>query len=168
MISFAIALAAASVAEQMAPAQKGMLQCQMPDMLFKTCASLTKVVASGPEAYRIETSLLVNPVGPVVATVASSLTVQGNEICDKNDPADIDAATVAIGGKPAPAVAAARHIATLRRNLATFSRKTVCTEVVTGEGGTMKVQGRVNGIRIPALDYDMVWVNPADGWTVAR
>jgi len=168
MISFAVLLAAASVAEQMAPAQKGMLQCQMPDMLFKTCASLTKVVVSGPEAYRLETSLLVNPVGPVVATVSSNLTVQGNAICDKNDPADIDAATVAIGGKPAPAAAAARHIATLKRTLATFSRKTVCTEVTIGEAGTLKVQGSVNGTRIPALDYDMIWVAPADGWTVAR
>lgn len=168
MISLAIALAAASVAEQMAPAQKGMLQCQMPDMLFKTCASLTKVVVSGPEAYRVETSLLVNPVGPVVATVTSNLTVQGNAICDKNDPADIDAASVAIGGKPAPAAAAARHIATLRRTLATFSRKTVCTEIVAGEGGNLKVQGRVDGTRIPALDYDMIWVKPGEGWTVAR
>jgi hypothetical protein len=168
MISFAIALAAAAVAEQMAPAQKGMLQCQMPDMLFKTCASLTKVVASGPEAYRLETSLLVNPTGPVVATVTSNVAVQGNAICDKNDPADIDAAAVMIGGKPAPAAEAARHIATLKRTLATFARKTVCTEVVAGEGGTLKVQGRVNGTRIPLLDYDMIWVNPADGWTVAR
>jgi len=25
----------------------------------------------------------------------------------------------------------------------------------------------VSGARIPALDYDMVWVGPADGWTVA-
>ena len=168
MISLAFALAAASVADQMAPAQKGMLQCQMPDMLFKTCASLTKVVASGPESYRLETSLLVNPAGPVVATVTSTVTMQGSEICDRNEPADIAAATVTVGGKAVPATTAARHIATLRRGLASVSGKLVCTEIVAGGEGHTKVQGRIEGKRVPALDYDMIWVGPADGWTVAR
>jgi len=167
-LSLAFILAAASVAEQMAPAQQGKLQCQMPDMLFKTCASLTKVVPSGPQAYRIETSLLVNPQGPVVATVHSNLSVQGEEICDKNDPADVAAATITVDGKAVSAAAAARHIASLQKSLATFSRKLVCTKIVAGDDDRMKVQGRVSGIRIPALDYDMIWVSPAEGWTVAR
>jgi len=168
MITLAFLFAAASVADQMAPAQQGKLQCQMPDMLFKTCASLTKVVPSGPGAYRLETSLLVSPRGPVVATINSTLSVQGTEICDKNDPADIAGAKVTVDGKPAAAGASARHIATLQRSLATFSRKLVCTQIVEGSEGRMTVQGRVSGKRMPALDYDMIWVGPADGWTVAR
>jgi len=168
MIGLALILAASSVAEQMAPAQQGKLQCQMPDMLFKTCASLTKVMPSGPGSYRLETSLLVNPVGPVVATIDSTVTVEGNEICDRNDPADISAAKVTVDGKAVAAVVAARHIATVRRSLASFSRKLVCTEIVAGDEGRMKVQGRVEGKRVPALDYDMIWVEPKDGWTVAR
>jgi hypothetical protein len=152
----------------MAPAQQGKLQCQMPDMLFKTCASLTKVEASGPDAYRLETSLLINPQGPVVATIHTTVSVQGPEICDDNDPADVAAATVTVAGKPLAAAAAASHIAKLKRAFASFSRKRVCTQIVDGEGGTVKVQGRVAGKRVPALDYDMVWVGPNDGWTVAR
>ena len=168
MLSLAFILATSSVTEQMAPARKGMLQCQMPDMLFKTCASLTKVVEGGPAAYRLETSLLVNPQGPVVATIHSNVSVQGEEICDTNDPADVAAATVTVDGKTPPPAVAARHIASLKKSLATFSRKLVCTRIVAGEENRMKVEGRVSGVRMPALDYDMIWVGPADGWTVAR
>ena len=168
MLSLAFLLAATSVAEQMAPAREGKLQCQMPDMLFKTCASLTKVAVRDAATYRLETSLLVNPQGPVVATVQSDVRVQGEEICDKNDPADVAAATVTVDGKAPPPAVAARHVATLQKSLATFSRKLVCTRIVAGEEGRLKVEGRVSGIRIPALDYDMIWVGPADGWTVAR
>ena len=168
MISLAFLLAASTVADQMAPARQGMLQCQMPDMLFKTCASLTKVATAGADSYGLETSLLVNPQGPVVAVIHSTVRVEGEEICDKNDPADVAAATIMLDGKPLPAAGAAPHIAKLKRTLATFSNKLVCTRIVDGEGGTLKVQGRVQGVRIPALDYDMIWVDPKDGWTVAR
>src|SRR5688572_15156607 len=118
MISFVFALAAGSVAEQMAPARQGMLQCQMPDHLFRTCASLSKVVATGPQTYRIETSMLVDPNGPVVVTFKSQVTVHGEEICDKMNPADISAASVTSAGKLLPAARAARYIALVKRGYA--------------------------------------------------
>ena len=57
-----------------------MLQCQMPDMLFKTCASLTKVIEKDAASYRLETRLLVNPQGPVVAAIHFNVSVQGTMI----------------------------------------------------------------------------------------
>src|SRR5688572_12022577 len=100
MISIAVALAAAPVAEQMAPAKRGMLQCQMPDTLFKTCASLSKVVEAGPSTYRIQTRMLLDPTGPVVATMNTTVTVQGTEICERMKLADLSAATLTSAGKP--------------------------------------------------------------------
>jgi hypothetical protein len=167
MISFALALAAASVAEQMAPARQGMLQCQLPDTLFKTCASLSKVVQSGPATYRIETKMLVDPNGPVVVTINSAVHVSGHEICDKNDPADLSAATWTSAGKPLASAGAARYLALIRRSLAAVQGKEVCTRIESEESG-VKVLGRIGGKRVPALDYDMMWVDPKDGWTVAR
>jgi hypothetical protein len=168
MISLAFALAAASVADQMAPARKGMLQCQMPDALFKTCASLSKVVEAGPSTYRIETRMLVDPTGPVVATIHSTVTVQGPEICERMELKDLADATFASAGKPIPAATAARYISVMRRAFAAVEGKQVCTQIAADDQGTTKVLARIGGKRVPALDYDMIWVDPADGWVVAR
>ena len=168
MISLALALAAAPVAEQMAPAKRGMLQCQMPDTLFKTCASLSKVVEAGPSTYRIETRMLIDPSGPVVATMHSTVTVQGSEICERMKLADLSAATLTSAGKPVPPASAARYLNVMRHGFAALEGKQVCTEIVSDDQGTTKVLGRIAGKRMPALDYDMIWVAPGDGWTVAR
>jgi len=168
MISLALALAAVPVAEQMAPARRGMLQCQMPDALFKTCASLSKVVEAGPSAYRIETRMLVNPNGPVVATIHATVTVQGPEICERMQLADLSGATLTSAGKPMPAASAARYVSVMRRSFAALEGRQVCTQIVVDEQGTTKVLARIAGKRVPALDYDMIWVDPEDGWTVAR
>jgi hypothetical protein len=168
MLSLAFIIAAASVSEQMAPARQGLLQCQMPDDLFKTCASLSKVVPLDAATYRIETDMLVDPNGPVVATVKSKVFVEGDEICDRMDPADLAAATVTAAGKSVSAASAARYRAVMRRSFASLERKKVCTRIVADEQGVTKVQGRIAGKRMPQLDYDMRWVKPGDGWTVAR
>ena len=168
MISIAFALAAAPVAEQMAPAKRGMLQCQMPDALFKTCASLSKVVEAGPSTYRIQTRMLLDPNGPVVATMNTTVTVQGTEICERMKLADLSAATLTSAGKPIPAASAARYLSVMRRGFAALDGKQVCTEIVADDQGTTKVLGRISGKRMPALDYDMIWVAAGDGWTVAR
>ena len=168
MISLALALAAAPVAEQMAPAKRGLLQCQMPDALFKTCASLSKVVEAGPSAYRIETRMLLDPSGPVVATMNSTVTVQGTEICERMKLSDLSTARLTSAGKPIPPASAARYLSVMRRGFAALEGQQVCTEIVTEDQGTTKVLGRIAGKRMPALDYDMIWVAPGDGWTVAR
>jgi hypothetical protein len=168
MLSLAFILAAASVTEQMAPARQGMLQCQMPDALFKTCASLSKVVQLEPSTYLIETNMLVDPRGPVVAKMKSKVFVEGEEICDKMDPKDISTAVITSDGKSVSAASAARYIAAMHRSFSAFHGKSVCTRIVADEQGVMKVQGRVAGKRMPQLDYDMSWVKPGDGWTVAR
>lgn len=168
MISIALALAAATVAEQMAPARQGMLQCQMPDALFKTCASLSKVVEAGPSAYRIETRMLLDPAGPVIATMHSTVKVQGAEICERMNLADLSEATLTSAGKSLPAANAARYLGVMRRGFAALEGKLVCTEIISDDQGTTKVLARIAGKRMPALDYDMIWVDPADGWTVAR
>jgi len=166
MFSILLALAGASVAEQMAPARQGMLQCQMPDLVFKTCLSLSKVSQAGPSAYRFETRMLIDPNGPVVATIYTMVAVRGPEVCDTVEPSDLDTATVTMAGKPLPPASAAQHLATFRRLFETLQGE-ICTQIVPGEQGMEKVLSQINGKRVPAVDYDMKWVDPEDGWIIA-
>jgi hypothetical protein len=166
MISIALLIAFASVAEQMEPARHGKLQCQMPDVAFKTCISLSKVMQTGPSTYRFESRFLINQDGPVVATINATAVVRGEEVCDTIDPSDLSGAIVTTGGKPLPTAKAAGHMARLKRLLAPFYGMESCTRIVIDDQDAAKVESRIEGKRIPRFDYVMKWVDPAEGWTL--
>ena len=166
MLSVLFALGGASVAEQMAPARQGMLQCQMPDVLFKTCMSLSKVSQVGPGNYRFEGEILLDPNSPVVISERNTTAVQGNSVCEVIRLSAIDSWTVAIGGKPANAAQTAKYRAVMKRRFAPLAGQTVCTAIVSDEQQTHRVIVTIGGKRVPAFDYPMKWVAPDDGWTV--
>ena len=166
MISVIVALAAASVAEQMAPARQGMLQCQMPDVLFKTCLSLSKVRQVGPGNYRFETEILLDPNGPVVMSERNTAAVQGNNVCEVVRLWEIDSWTVVIGGKAANAAQTAKFRVAMKRRFAPLTGQTICTAIVSNEQEMHKVIATIGGKRMPAFDYPMKWVAPDDGWKV--
>ena len=165
MLSFAIALAATSVAEQMAPAAQGMLQCQMPDVLFKTCLSLSKVRPTGPGVYTFESEIAVAP--DVSAQLTSATFVRGSDVCDVIDMRDIATAKFTNEGHALPAAKAAAYRAGLSRKYAPLKGKTICTHIEHGDEGTETVVGTLNGKRVPFADYAMKWVGPDEGWKVA-
>lgn len=166
MISIAFALAAASVAEQMTPAKQGMLQCQLPDELFKTCLSLGKVYQTGPATWVYETEMAIND---VVVSMSTEVFVRGSQLCDVIDLNDLDHATYKTQGRPASPSQVAEVKSTFRRMMGFFKGKTVCTSIVAGaEGlGTDIMQATIGGKRIPEADYAVRWVSPNDGWKVA-
>ncbi len=150
----------------MAPAQLGMLQCQMPDLMFKTCFSLSKVRPNGPSAYIFDSEMVVD--SPVTASMHTKAFVRGFAICEIMNPNDLKEATFASEGHQLSALQAAKYRARIRRSLAPFFGRTLCTTIVRGDGGMQKVVGTVDGKRFPAADYSMKWVAPEDGWIVAR
>ena len=167
MLGLALVMAAASVADQMAPAKQGMVQCHMPDVLFKTCTALSKVWQVGPDSYRFESEIAIDPDGPVVVTERNTVRVQGTQSCETVRLTEIDGWPVRIAGTPASPAQAARIRATLKRKYAPIGGKLVCSTIVPGEQQMETVETSIGGKRTPALDYAMKWVSPKDGWTVA-
>jgi hypothetical protein len=167
MLNIALALAAASVTEQMAPAKRGMLQCQMPNLESKTCFSLSKIRQTSPSTYQFETEILVDVAGVVTASMRSKVFTRGSEICQVMKPADATSATFASEGRPLSTEEAAEYRAKLRADFAAFAGHTICTRIVPGDEGVDTVVGTFDGRRSPAGDYAMKWVSPSDGWKVA-
>jgi hypothetical protein len=168
MFSVVLALASASVAEQMAPARQGMLACHVPDVLFRTCFALSKVIPTGPGTYRFETALLVDPSGPVVMKLHSPATTQGSRICERISFTRLASAKFTIAGKELPPSKRAAIMIKVRRLYAPVNGKMICTEVIPNEGEMVEVIGWVDGKRWKAADYPMKWVDPQDDWIVAR
>ena len=167
MITIAIGLFAASVAEQMAPAKQGMLQCQMPDVLFKTCASLSRVYQTGPSAWSFDGQMIVDPESPVTASFSDTAFVRGSEICKAANAVDVSKWTFTLEGRTLSTAEAARYRTKLQRLYGAFGNKLMCTEIVPNEQGMELVRATIGGKRFPIGDYAMKWVSPKDGWTVA-
>jgi hypothetical protein len=100
MLSIALLLAGASVAEQMAPAKQGMVQCQMPDVLFKTCFSLSKVYQTGPSAWVFDTQMVVDLQSPVIASAEDTVFVRGTEVCKAFNAIDVSKFIFSLEGRP--------------------------------------------------------------------
>jgi len=167
MMSLAIALATASVAEQMAPAKQGLLQCQIPDAEAKTCFSLSTIRQTGPSTYSFKTDILIDAAGPVIASIQSIVFVHGSEICEVMKLSELTSAGITFDGHRLSGAEAEEYRARLRADFAPVAGHRVCTRIVPGEQGALTVTGTLDGKRIPAGDYAMKWVTADDGWKVA-
>ena len=166
MFSIALLFAASSVAEQMAPAKQGMLQCQSPIPSTKTCDSLSKVTQVAPGSYRFESEIMLDADGPVLASERNTTTVQGDKVCEPIRLADINKWTFTVAGRPATAAQASGFRVLLKERLGPINGVTLCTSIVP-DGDMHLVQAFVGSRRLEAGDYSMKWVGPNDGWKVA-
>ena len=167
MFSILLAFSAASVAQQMAPAKQGMQQCQMPNAAAKTCFSLSRVRQTSPSTYAFDSEILVDEAGTITATIHSTVFVRGGAICEVMKRSDLDQATIASEGNRQGRAQSAEYRARLEADYAPVFGHTICTQIVADEDGSLTVIGTLDGRRIPAGDYPMLWVKPEDGWKVA-
>jgi hypothetical protein len=160
------ALAATSVAQQLAPAKRGLPECQMPNLESKTCFTLSKVTQLTPSTYAFDTELLLDAAGMITARIHSQVFVSGSEICERMSGRDAASATFASEGRPLSGPEAAEYRAKLRGQFAPIAGHIVCTRNIPADDGLETVIGTIDGKRVPQGDYGMKWVDPRDGWKV--
>ena len=165
MLSIALVIAA-SVAQQMAPASQGKLQCLSPIESSKTCDSLSKISQVAPGRYRYEAELLYDADGPVLVTERGVVTIQGAKICETIRLPQIDTYTFKVGGVPATTAQTARYRAHFKKTFAPLAGQSLCSTITPEEDGLHAIESYVGGRRVPGLDYSMKWVSPNDGWKV--
>src|SRR5690606_11075275 len=167
MIALALTLALAApapaqVADPLAPARAGRLQCHLPDAARRTCAGLAgyRFAADGTivnwyEALAdAETMMIVRDEQPAV--------VRDGAVCSRLS--DFRHAVVTVGGEPAhPALDAVR-----RERLAARSAElgTESCGRCAPQGDDWRVEAAIDGRRRPELDQTMIWVSPQDGYVV--
>ena len=166
MFSMVLALTDASVSQQLNPAERGMLQCQMPDIASKTCFSLSRVRRTSPSTYAFDTEILIDAAGTITASIHSKVFVRGATICEVMNRTDVSGATFASEGSRLSPAQAADYRARLLASYAPVLGHTICTQILPGEDGVDTVIGSIDGRRIPSTDYAMKWVDPGDGWKV--
>ena len=167
MLSIALVLAAASAAEQLAPAKQGKIQCLAPIESTKTCDSLTKVTEVAPGRYTYDSESLLDADGPVIVSEHGTATVQGNRFCETVRVADANRLSFKVSGVPANAAQTARYRSLYRQKMALIAGQTLCSSIGPEEDGFHEVQAYLGTRAVPGLNYSMKWVGPNDGWKVA-
>lgn len=167
MLFALMALAAAQTfPDPLSPAANGQVQCYAPSD-HKTCASTTAYTANGDGTYaNASTILLAKTPAAVVVQLTTPVTIKAGAVCGALRREDVTGATVSVNGQPIPAEKAAPVLAGLAGAMGKVIGHEICTTFVpTGTGYVAK--STMDGKPQPDQDQKVVWVSPADGYTVA-
>ena len=155
--------AATSPVDPIEPAWQGKVQCHNPDRLRKTCRSIGSYARAADGAIQNTAVVLLNAQPAIVMTSVSPGQIKGDAICGKiRSP---ESGTFTVNGVPAPKDVEA----TLRKAVATatssIADREICTSYIR-DGDALASQVRVDGVRRPELDMQVLWVDPAEGFAV--
>jgi hypothetical protein len=165
VILAAIAAPDAAVANPLAPALAGQLECTKPDAQKKTCRSLTSYRRNGA-GYSNTAVILISPNGPVTIEITAPVTVKGDAACGTMRSADIDGATIRIGGRVLDAAEAAPIRTAIIGAMTPMIGKEICVSYQSTPAGLIE-QATIDGVREPKGDQPVKWVAPGEGYEVA-
>ena len=168
MSAVLIAAAAVLVNDPLAPARKGQVQCYFPDLATKTCQGLATYEQTGPSAYSSRSVLLIDAAGPTTLETTSTVRARGNAECSMVRGSEALAGKVIVDGRQLPAREAKPTVARIASNLAPVNGREVCIRYEPVEDGTLMGHVTIGGVRRADLDQPIIWVNPSDGYSIAR
>ena len=154
-----------AVANPLAPALAGQLECAKPDEQKKTCRSLTSYQRTDT-GYTNNALILISAKGPVTVEITAPVTVKGNAVCGIVRAADLDAARIRNAGRLLDATEAAPVHATILGGMAPVMGKEICQTYQATPGGLVQ-KSSVDGVYEPRADEPVKWVAPGDGYSVA-
>jgi hypothetical protein len=154
-------------ADPLARARAGELQCDGPDLAHRTCKAISNYVFAPDGAVTNKSESLISTSGPMVMRTTSHVSVRDGAVCGPVSGEDIDQAQLVFAGRPISGPQADQVKAQLKSGLAPILGAEVCTRFTHADNGYM-TQVTVNGRAAPAeAGVPVIWIKPADGWTVA-
>ncbi len=167
MLFALMALAAAQTfADPLSPAANGQVQCYAPSD-HKTCASTTAYTANGDGSYtNASTILMAKKPAAVVVQLTTPVTIKAGAVCGALRREDVTGATVSVNGQPIPAEKAGPVLQGLAGAMSGVIGHEICTTFVPAGTGYV-AKSTMDGKPQPDQDQKVVWVSPADGYSVA-
>jgi hypothetical protein len=160
----------AVLADPLAGARNGKIECTNFDVMQRTCGAMTSFLWS-PNGTITRRSQLRIP-GPnkdtkAVMDVSVSVESRGSSLCSTLHDEDVDRAEFTINGTVATPQDAERLRSSIKDGLRTFIGVDVCTSY-TVEGDKLVAHAFANGQDAPNLTRTVLWVPAQDGWHLAH
>lgn len=169
MLSIAIALLAAPVADPMAPARDGLVACSDPDIYFKSCTVMTRYTSDGAGAYTFSSQMVLDDAENVLMHVPGRVVIRGAALCERYSPRLVDQVHITVDGDDATAEELRVVRGNLKDVLRPFIGKEMCTTVTTVEDSDiLSSYVTIDGKRSSEMETHFMWVDPADGWSVTN
>ena len=151
--------------EPLTPAGRGEVQCYAPTD-HKTCASIAGYVANGDGTFANNASVMLSKQPFVVMQTTTPVSIRGGAVCGVIHSQDIIGGSLRINGQAVPPDKAAPLLTRIAASLDQVIGHEICT-VYTPDGNDVVARATMDGKAQPAQDQKVIWVAPADGYTVA-
>jgi len=166
MLAIAVLTITAAQADPLENARAGQLQCYRPDTARKTCAALSGYSFNKDGTISNQAQVLLSPQPVVVMRTISPVSLKGEAVCGVARKEDIDTATILVNGSPLPEDQAAQARNQIFAAMQGLQGQEVCTTYVA-EGDHLTTKITLNGQPKPEFTQTVIWVKPADGYTVS-
>jgi hypothetical protein len=153
------------LADPLAPAAQGQLQCYAPDVARRTCRALAAYAAEPGGAIDDTLTILISKSPPITARLVLAVQVKGGAVCTTAHRQDIDSATFLSEDAPLDDTQAAVLRAQAQGYLDQVIGQELCLSFVS-DGGAFVARATLNGQPQPRLDQRFTWVSAAAGYTV--
>lgn len=165
MLFFAL-LTAATYAAPLEPAAEGKMQCYVPNLERKTCASLALYKLNPDGTYANTAIVLLNKAPVVLMETVTPVRIVSGAVCGTIQAEDIAKARLTVNGQVLTAEQAAPALAQVSAAMATIEGRDICTTYIDN-GLNLTAKSTIDGVAQPAMDQAVKWVDPKEGYAVA-
>jgi hypothetical protein len=152
----------------LAPARAGKVQCYNPDRARKTCAAIGSYAWNGHAIINRAQVLLHTPPGQtIIMTMTGEVTVKDGVECGVMRAQDVEDATFTVNGDPMKGAGTNSLAAQVIRSMSQWMDRPVCA-TYSPDGDMVKATPTDSGGPEAAPVGRFLWVDPSDGYRVAR
>ena len=155
------AAAAAPLANPLAKAEAGFVQCYQPNQAAKTCQSIASYKRNGDGTWAQKTIVPLAPGQPVTLEALSSVRInETGTVCGQSRK---DSA-VKIDQSASSTLTYAEFQTNFARITDALIGKEICTTYLA-DGAGMIAKATIDGQPAPMPDQKVIWIKPEDGYT---
>lgn len=154
----------ASLPPPVAQASEGKMECYSPDVVRKTCHSISGYKPGPNGEIENSATVLVSATPLVTMEAVATVRIVDGQVCGQLAPEDLAKASFSVDGGPAADAQAAMLREKLAGALKDIFGKQLCTAYVT-DGDGLIAKESIDGAAQPR-EQKVIWISPSDGFEV--
>lgn len=161
-------LSVAVLADPLAPARQGQVQCYEPVQAQKLCRAIGSYVFARDGSISNLATTRIQDSPPIVMFARSPVVISEGRECSARAPKDTDIERIEVAGQPLDGATLAIARSQIAGSAPDFIRngQSLCSNYAPNVDGTLTATVDIDGVPHPELTATVLWVNPADGWKV--
>jgi hypothetical protein len=163
LLAAALQAAAPAVADPLAPARIGDLQCYGADTVRRTCRAMAGYTFGTGGQILSQAEVVLQPSPLVTMKTVSPVTIRNGAVCGPLS--GVDKAQISVRGRRLPEEDAAPIRAQLQQSMASMLGKEVCT-TYRRSGDWWIAEVTMGGVAQQEMNDTLLWVPASAGYTV--